>query len=121
MKKPVILLAGCFTLLVGFNFMFMGCSSAPTSAAPTTIIQGEPTATPYCSSPSTQGLTAIGATFGPLSATVMYAQAVTLASAETATSLSIHFDAPVTVGQFRFAFCNGDGVRVPWWCIVQTN
>ncbi|HEY5038889.1 MAG TPA: hypothetical protein VIJ93_07450 [bacterium] len=112
MKKLPLFLIGCFILAVGFNFV--GCSSTPAPATPSAPAG-------LCANPSSQGFTSIGTINGPLGAGTMYAQSVTLASAETATSISIHFNTVATVGQIRFAIYTDNGSSNPKNLVVETN
>jgi uncharacterized protein (DUF2141 family) len=110
MKKIPIFLIGCFILGIGLNFV--GCSSTPAPATPAPAVG-------LCASPSSQGLATVGASSSLAAAATIWANAVTLATAETATAISLSFSAPVS-GQVRFAIYN-DNAAYPGNLVVETS
>lgn len=120
MKKllTLFLMVGSFVLWIGLSFE--GCSSNPTAAGPITITQGVPTATPFCGSPSSQGLTTAGLGGGAFGQSIE-TQAVTFASNETATSMSLYIASGPVTGQVRFAIYGDNGSNYPANLVVETN
>ena len=117
MKKKFYLLACLFTL--GTSLNFIGCNSAPSPAAPVTLTAPVPTPTPFCASPSFQGLTAFAS--NSYSTGYLNTQAVTLASAETATGISVYVGSGPVTGQIRFGIYNNTAGGVfPGNLIIET-
>jgi hypothetical protein len=108
-KKQLLLLVALFTLGVSLNFI--GCGSTPAPAAPAA-------SSALCASPTNQGQTAGGAVTGAEGS--LETQAVTLAAAEMATSISLYVGSGPVTGQIRFAIYGDNGSTYPANLIVET-
>ncbi len=103
-------------LLAGLAALFPACNGAKGPAGPS---GASAVPTPYCSSPNAQGLTIAGSSSG-FTTGVISANAITLATASTAVSLSLNVASGAVSGQMILGIYENNA-GAPGNLVVESN